>query len=964
MRGAATCFLFFLLVQSVSARNPYLRQFGQRDGLPNLQVYDLHGAKSELLYLGTADGLYRFNGLRFEKISFATAPSSVSYLSESEDGTLWCKDFSNRIFYLSNDSLKAFPLPKKLKEEGILVNYFVRDSVIYTASRTVFYRYNLKTKTLERLYQTDALLHLILDFRITDDYVALAINGKIQIYRLSTWELLFEKTMPYINTELTTADGLFYLSYRGIGSEPAYEINPKTLTMEALGVLPPKVHSNFIRIWQNKVHWCTNQGIYTYDRASRTFEPGFLGSKRISDITTDQRGNHWISTLDHSIFLFPYAELEIIWPLNGDDERFTSLSPFGPGKFLAGTNQGSVWQFSFDGKRSRIVQGESYDQVQFVEADLHTGLLYYTHGIYDMRRKKTHTDLFYGRSIARDKIGNIAFASGETVNIYGPELLQFPIASKYRQIPRHFGVELRLRQERARKLFYDRSRGIYLVGFIDGLHAYSVLGESFSIQKPNGKPLIVNDMLQRPDNSIWLGTIDNGIWIFEGRDKVKPLQLNGRLSGQFVKKMTSDEDGYVWILTEKGLDLYNPISKEIKPFRQILGLTNLFIFDIVVSDGYLLLATDLGLMRMPSRPQVERKAPDLKIQKVVLDGKPWSVAHSTLPHNFKTFRIFYQPIHFQSEGQVFLQYKLSLTDSTWNTIPASSGQLTLYGLPPGDHELEMRLVANELQSEPYLWHVSVTYPIWMRWWFVGLLALAIASVTAGMSRAYNKRKSRNRQLRHDLATSQLTAMKAQMNPHFLYNVLNSIQGLIYADKKEEAADYLSKFSDLMRLTLNFSDRQWHEISEEISALELYLQLEAGRFGSDFSYEVRIDEATKRENPEVPSMLIQPYVENAIKHGLLHKAGPKRLSIDFSLHPNVKRIIISVEDNGIGRKQSTMMAEKRRNHRSFATQSLQSRLQILNELLPEPVEVTITDKKNEQQQATGTLVMIHLPYKQH
>lgn len=962
MRVAALCIIFWFFGVAVAARNPYLRQFGQRDGLPNLQVYDLFGAKNELLYLGTADGLYRFNGIRFEKLPFATLPSSVSFLSESTDGTLWCKDFSNRIFYLRGDSLRAFQLPEALRQEGLLVNYVLIDSIMYLASRANFYGYDLRTKKLQRLLATDGSENYILDFRITGEYMALAMVGKVVIYKLDTFKPLLEHLLPLANTELTAADGLFYVSYRGTLSQPAYEINPKFLTVEPLGYLPPKVHSNFIRIWQNKVHWCTNQGVYIYDRTNKTFEPGFLSNKRISDITTDVRGNHWISTLDHSIFLFPFADLEIIWPLNNEDERFTALSTFEQGKFLAGTNQGSIWEFSLEGQRKRIIQGQSYDQIQFLEADLNTGLLYFTHGIYDMRRKKSHLDLYYGRSIARDRIGNVAFASGEAVNMYGDELLQLPIATKYRQIPRHFGTEIRLRQQRARELFYDRIRGIYLVGFIDGLQAYSVLGENYSISRPNGQPLIVNDMLQRPDNSIWLGTIDKGIWIFEGKDKVKPLQANGKVSGQFIKKMVATEDGHVWILTEKGLDLYNPNNREIKSYRQILGLTNLFIFDMLISDGYLILATDIGLMRLPALPNVERRSPKLKVLQAMLDGKDWSFGSAALPYNFKSLRLYYQPIHFQSEGQVFLQYKLSLSDSTWNTVSAASGQLTLYGLPPGDHELEMRLVANDLFSETYHREISVAYPIWMRWWFIGFLALGIAMATAALSRAYNKRKSRNRQLRQDLATSQLTAMKAQMNPHFLYNVLNSIQGLIYADKKEEAADYLSKFSDLMRLTLNFSDRQWHEISEEISALELYLQLEGGRFGSEFSYEVRIDEATKRENPEVPSMLIQPYVENAIKHGLLHKAGPKRLSVDFSLHTQAKRIIITIEDNGIGRKQSALMAEKRRNHRSFATQSLQSRLQILNELLPEPVEVSITDKKNEQQQATGTLVMIQLPYK--
>lgn len=964
MRGAALFFLCFFLGLHAFASNPYLRQFGQRDGLPNLQVYDLLGAKNELLYLGTADGLYRFNGLRFEKIPFATLPTSVSYLSESADGTIWCKDFSNRLFYLSGDSLRSFTLPKALEEQGLIVNYELVDSMLYISSRTKLYRYDLRTRKLLTLLESAAAERNILDFKITRDYLAIAINGSLDVYHLADFSPLLHHPMPVTNTELTAADGLFYVGYRGISDQPAYEINPKLKTIEVLGRLPNNVHSNFIRIWQNKIHWCTSQGVFNYDRTTKRFNQAFLPNKRISDVTTDKRGNHWISTLDHSIFLFPYADLEVVWSLTDDDERFTSLTSLGTDGFLAGTNQGSIWEIDSKGARRKIIQGESFDQVQFIDVDAESGLLYFSHGIYDMREKRLKTKVFLGKSLARDKIGNVAYASGESVSMFGAELLQMPIAQRHKLIDRHYGIELRLRQQRARKLFYDQTRGLYLVGFIDGLRAYSVLGESYLIAGKQQSTLIVNDMLPRPDNSIWLGTIDKGILVYNGKDQVKPLETIGKISGLFIKKMVADDDGFVWVLTEKGLDLYNPNTKEIKSYRQILGLTNHFIFDMTISNSYLILATDVGILRLPVRPTIDRRSPKLKVLGVELNGKNWSFEDNKLPHEFKSLRIAYLPIHFQSEGQVYLQYRLSASDSTWNTLPAHSGLLNIYGLPPGDHEIELRLLGNDMLSDSFVWKMSVNYPLWLRWWFIGGLALSIAGGTAILSRAYNRRKSRNRQLKQDLAASQLTAMKAQMNPHFLYNVLNSIQGLIYADKKEEAADYLSKFSDLMRLTLNFSDRQWHEISEEISALELYLQLEAGRFGEDFSYDVRIDAATKRENPEVPSMLIQPYVENAIKHGLLHKLGPKRLSIDFSLHPEIKRIIITIEDNGIGRKQSALMAEKRRNHRSFATQSLQSRLQILNDLLPDPVEVSITDKKNEQQQATGTLVMIQLPYKQH
>ncbi len=949
-------------IQPITAAEPYLRPYGPRDGLPNIQVFDLHGGRNDLLYLGTSDGLYQFNGIRFTKIPMAALPTSVSYISESTDGVLWCKDFSNRLFYYQLDSLREFKLPSSIKKQGNLVNYHVADSMLYLASRTELIRLNMRSLKQERLIFSPDAYHNILDFKVSETHLAVAINGMVQIFALAGFRKIMEHPMPLTNTELSTADGLFYVAYRGVHPQPAYEINPNNRHIETLGYLPPRVHSNFIRIWQNKIHWCTNQGVFTYDRTTRKFQLSFLKNKRISDLMTDKRGNHWVSSLDHSIYLYPYANLTYLWPLEANSDRITSIASFGNNKLLAGTNQGNIVEIDQDGRKKELLQSKKFDQIQFISIDEEKGLVHFTHGTYDLTRNRLLIDQFLGKSGAFDKLGNVAYVAGELTSIRGPDLLQFPIAQKSKIVKRRWGPELIIRKHRARKVFYSSKNGFYLVGFTDQLRAFSVLGEAFDIQDSIGGPLLVNDIMEHPLGSLWLGTIDRGLWQLQADRKAVPLNCKDKLSGDHIKKMVADPAGFVWVLTENGLDLYNPNTRAFSSYQQLLGLSNLFIFDMCRMGDWLVIASDVGLLKLPFRPDLKSRAPKLKVTKTLVNGKPWVLGTGPIPYNFKTFKVEYLPIHFQSEGQVQLQYRLEGEDENWNTLSAASGQLSIYGLPSGTHMLEMRLQANNQISNVYRMMLNVNYPFWSKWWFIGALTIFVIGVTTLLSRAYNQRRSKNRQLQEQLAASQLTAMKAQMNPHFLYNVLNSIQGLIYANKKEEAADYLSKFSELMRLTLNFSDRQWHEISEEISALELYLQLEAGRFGSDFSYEVRFDAETRQQNPEVPSMLIQPYVENAIKHGLLHKQGPKRLSVDFSLNPQLKRIIITIEDNGIGRKQGTVLAEKRRKHRSFATHSLNNRIEILNQLLQESVEIEIIDKQNDQSQATGTLVMIKLPFK--
>lgn len=954
-------FILFILVGKLGATEPYMKHYGQRNGLPNVQVYDLLGGSDQLLYLGTANGLYRFNGIRFERIPFEGQPTSISYISES-DQTIWCKDFSNRLFYLESDTLRELSILPEILSKGLLVNYHVVDSTIYLATRMFLARYSLKTGNHEILSKHVEDTNNIIDFKISQSYLALAINAQTQIYSLPGFSLEMEIPMPAFNTEITGNSGIFYLAYRGTYVEDALEINPKNKSINRLGKLPLSVHSNFIRVWLNKLYWCTNNGVYEHQRTTQSFERSFLANKRISDFITDSRGNHWVSTLDHGIYLLPYpANQQLISPLQ-NEERVTALAKGPDGGFLAGTNMGSILSFTSNGAPKGSIPGKSFDQIQFLDFDEQTGLLYFTHGIADLKGNLIHKQ-FLGRSLAHDRLGNYLFAAGEQVTMSGEQLWSMPLGQKKERYIKNGKKEIRIRQQRARKVVYDSFRGIYLVAFTDKLMAYSVLGDEFEITDSTGASLVVNEIYVAPDNTLWLGTLNDGIWLVKG-SRIKPEKARyPGLSGNFIKKIVGSRDGIVWVSTDKGLDCFRPETNHFDGYREILGLADVYLYDILALNEKLYLATDQGILQLPINPNIERRAPLLRFKSLQVNGKKWSIDDKVLPVAFKNLRIDFLPIHFQSEGLVYAQYRLGQGDVSWSTLPAGVQTLNLYGLPSGKHELELRLLANDQYSESFYWQFEVAYPIWQRWWFIALMAIGLVGATGLLSRSYNKRKTKNKLLEEALASSKLTAMKAQMNPHFLYNVLNSIQGLIYANKKEEAADYLSKFSDLMRLTLNFSDKQWHEISEEISALHLYLQLEAGRFSNEFSFDVRIDDATRRENPLVPSMLIQPYVENAIKHGLLHKVGPKRLTVDFSMHEDVKRIIISIEDNGIGRKQSAVLAEKRsKTHKSFATQSIQSRLQILNQLLTEPVEVEIIDKKNDQQQATGTLVIVRLPFK--
>lgn len=207
--------------------------------------------------------------------------------------------------------------------------------------------------------------------------------------------------------------------------------------------------------------------------------------------------------------------------------------------------------------------------------------------------------------------------------------------------------------------------------------------------------------------------------------------------------------------------------------------------------------------------------------------------------------------------------------------------------------------------------------------------------------------------------SELKALKAQMNPHFIFNALNSIQDYIVLNQKNLASDYLGKFADLIRNYLHFSDTGFISIPEEVHNLKLYLELEKLRFEDALDYQVTIYDNANSEAIKIPTMLIQPYVENALKHGLLHKKDNRKLSITIS-KPSKKIIQCIVEDNGIGREKSKAINQKRQHqHKSFALKATTERLDLLNYGKERKIGVEILDLKYEDE-ATGTKVILNIP----
>ena len=214
--------------------------------------------------------------------------------------------------------------------------------------------------------------------------------------------------------------------------------------------------------------------------------------------------------------------------------------------------------------------------------------------------------------------------------------------------------------------------------------------------------------------------------------------------------------------------------------------------------------------------------------------------------------------------------------------------------------------------------------------------------------------------KNKLIQATLTALISQMNPHFIFNALNTIQSYVYTNDKKNAVYYLGRFSDLTRKILYNSDKELISLEEEIEQLQLYIEIEKARFGDSIDICIDVDPSLDKEGIMLPPMLIQPHVENAIKHGLLHQTGEKELSIKITGIKNSSELTIEINDNGIGRQQSFSINKQNPGHQSFATTATEKRIELINGIFDQKIKLEIIDKKDPGGKAIGTNVIINIP----
>ncbi|ULQ55892.1 histidine kinase [Flavihumibacter rivuli] len=329
----------------------------------------------------------------------------------------------------------------------------------------------------------------------------------------------------------------------------------------------------------------------------------------------------------------------------------------------------------------------------------------------------------------------------------------------------------------------------------------------------------------------------------------------------------------------------------------------------------------------------------------------------TYRQNFLRFQ--FAATNYSNESNTRFSYRLRGLNDTWS-VPSRNPEAIFTSLPPGDYTLEVRAANSDgkWSEKVKSMRVVIQPAFWETNLFRGVACLVFMALVTLL---YQRRIAKVRQdaiLKHQMAEIEIKGLHTQMNPHFIFNALNSIKEMIWKDDKRNASRYLSKFANLVRISLEQSRQPFITIRECVDHLEQYLQLEKLRF-DDFQYKIELASDLDPDHTSIAPMLVQPLVENAIWHGLRSKSNDRRLMVRFFKRKGA--IVCEVEDNGVGIAKSLQEKENRQSlHSSVGIANIRERLRVLNEKYRMNCSLRIADKSElSVQQGSGTVAVLEL-----
>jgi len=945
---------FFILTVNSSAQDPYYISINKTQGLPSNSVYDIYQDTKGFMWFATDEGLCRYDGKNFKTYTSPILTSrSGTCIKEDKLGRIWYTNFDNKVYYLENEELKEI---KQNNTNGSFSKYHIMGNWLLSPQIygvDVFDIRNMKLHETIKLNNYTYSVGSGNTFFYQDLYHNIfSIDTTLKVEGLGQNEMIIisaKEDVAYFADKLNYKKKLSSIGKNGQKNEQNFEFNE---------------YINNICITNNYTWVCTKNGCFVKNSEWTNFQHLFKG-KYISCVIKDKDNNYWVSTTNEGVLFIPSINNRFYtFPITPNLLQVTG------DKLLFAGKGNCLYEMDLNTHTLSIKfnKENNHEVACFYHDETNNTTLISSDMLYEVNKTRINSIIGLAvKEIAKvdDKYYSIPssgvcgfykISTHENPSIWDKIHLEYPNQNLTGKVYSAF-----IKNVRGKATTYDVINNQVLMAGNTGL--YSITPNNIKEIKYNNKTIQARKVKSYKGNIIVLQ--NNGIILLinqKGNITEHPLSIKEETVA--VNKIILRKNILFIITNGKGvyyLNLAHP-TNSIRFIQEIP--INEDVSDIELWKDCIIVTCSGGILMIDIKKTNQNEAePKFVINEVKINERKVDIdKENVFEYTDNDLHINYSILAFNTGMGYPLYYRIN--SGPWKLTASDNRNLELNSLKSDSYTIDFRLGNTNKYSVKTL-KFTIKKPIWqIHWFWIGVIVILLILVYFIYKARLKQLNDRNKlllekiELEKNLNSSVLTSIKAQMNPHFFYNALNTIQSFIFADDKKNASTYLSKFSKLTRLILEMSEKEQIALTEEVMALTLYLDIEKIRFNNKLEFNIKVDDALNTDLIKIPPMLIQPYVENSIKHGLLHKKEDCKLSVEFK--KNATGIMIIIDDNGIGRVKSAQLnVIKENKHQPFATHANQKRLEILNHDKKKQV-VEFIDKTDELGNSKGTTVIISLP----
>ncbi|MBI3520351.1 MAG: histidine kinase [Bacteroidetes bacterium] len=952
--------LLLFLQLTVKSQDPQFTHLDKSSGLPSNSIYNIFQDSKGFMWFSCDKGLVKYDGFEFITYSNKLQSSkSGTNIQEDKYGRIWYQNFDGYVFYIENDSLH---LLKQNTPIGYF-NYGIIDDHLFIIQSNGIDVYDIKTLRIQKHIRinTKKIAGTIsnhTNYYVYNDTVLHVLNKKLEDHPVKIPEELNANGYSYL---MSSDQNIIFYSRNTIPLKHCFTILHHTISP----TIPIALNNIQSASFTHDSYWfCTANGAYQIDKHGAPVNGTipYFKDYNISYVYKDRENNFWFSTLNNGLLFVPDLKTT---------QHFTSINPIKSvlinNDLYVGAGEGKLYKVNLTDKTIHEIYKSPYNkEISTLYYDsIHKNTIISNNEIeiLDDHLKNTWHNVGALKDLKLIDSNYYAFAMSGTCALYKLNVKKHDkwtdLYNKYRST--NIPYSRFILGSRAKSIEYDSQQSTIYFGTSHGLQA--ITPTNIREIKIDTATLYINKLCRY--QHVIYGLSSGGDIIQITKSTTRYLHLPS-LEKNEVVMFIKICDHYLFLTTHQ--NLYSIDLSEPNISLHLQHKINYDITDIQLWKQQLIIITKNGIITESLNTIGHQDVkPLFYINTFLANSKPIDISGSPdLSYTQNNIEINYSILSFKTDFNFPLYYKIN--ESPWEKAGNQTRTLKLSALSPGDYKITFRLgETSHAKFKETTLRFSIKKAYWQTWWFISIwILLFVLSIIIVAKWRINELKHKNKLLNEKIENEQkyyktsLKAIKAQMNPHFFYNALNTIQSFIYSEDKKNASTYLSKFSKLTRLILEMSEKDQVTLSEEISTLQLYLDIEKVRFNDDFEFSIQMFNHTSI-NPDFvmfPPMLIQPYVENAIKHGLLHKKGKKELHITFEIKHQL--LHVTIDDNGIGRKLSEEINfKKSHQHTSFSTNANEQRFKILS-LKNALASVQITDKFDSFDHSSGTTVNLIIP----